>query len=297
MDYGKLLSRAWDIIWKYKFLIILGLLVALSGGLGSGTSSGTNIRFEGDVQGPGFIPPQPETFPDPGRLAEPAIPFWLGLLLVGLALIVATVLWVISILARGGLIAGAAAADRGERTSFSQAWSVGWRRGWTLLGIGLIPAIPGLIILLLAGVGFLAYTTTATTNVGVPAMGPISFILVALACIALPLALVLELLRTFANRACMLEGLGVLDAYRRGIQVLFDNLGSALVLFLFQVAVTIVMFILLIVPGAILALCCLFWPVLLLIQGAITAYFSTMWTLAWRRWTDVVPAAGEPLAV
>jgi hypothetical protein len=79
------------------------------------------------------------------------------------------------------------------------------------------------------------------------------------------------------------------DAYRRGIGVLTDNLGSALVLFLIQVAVTVVMFILLIVPGAILALCCLFWPLLALLQGAVTAYFSTMWTLAWRRWT----AAGE----
>lgn len=49
-----------------------------------------------------------------------------------------------------------------------------------------------------------------------------------LACIALPLALVLELLRALANRACMLEGLGVLDAYRRGIEILVENLGVAL---------------------------------------------------------------------
>ena len=59
---------------------------------------------------------------------------------------------------------------------------------------------------------------------------------------------------------------------------------------------TVVMIILLIVPGAILALCCLFWPVLLLFQGAVTAYFSTMWTLAWQEWTSTAPVAGEPLA-
>lgn len=50
------------------------------------------------------------------------------------------------------------------------------------------------------------------------------------------------------------------------------------------------------VPRALLALCCLFWPILALIQGAIAAYFSSMWTLAWRRWTGEAPAAGEPVA-
>ncbi len=29
MDYGRLLRRAWDIIWAHKFLILLGVLVAL----------------------------------------------------------------------------------------------------------------------------------------------------------------------------------------------------------------------------------------------------------------------------
>jgi hypothetical protein len=30
---------------------------------------------------------------------------------------------------------------------------------------------------------------------------------------------------------------------------------------------------------------CLLWPLMLLVEGAITAYFSTVWTLAWREWT------------
>jgi hypothetical protein len=284
MDYGRLLSRAWDIIWKYKFLIILGILVGLSSGLGSGASSGTNFRFGADAPRFDFGPTPPESGA-PGMWGDVAIPLWLSAIFVGLGLVVALVLWVVSTLARGGLIAGANAADRGESTSFSQAWSAGWRRGWTLLGIGILPAIPGLLLLLVAGVGFAAYVTNASTQMGVPAMGNVAMVFGALACLAIPLMLVIEILRTFANRACMLEGVGVWDSYRRGIQVLVDNLGSALVLFLIQIAVSIAMFILLIVPGAILALCCLFWPVLLLVQGAIAAYFSTMWTLAWRQWT------------
>lgn len=208
----------------------------------------------------------------------------------------AFVLWVISTLARGGLIAGAAAADRGQISSFSQAWNAGWKRGWTLLGIGIVPAIPGFVLLFLGGLGFWAYVSNASTRLGIPAVRNVALILVMLACLLIPVILVLEILRVFANRACMLEGLGVLDSYRRGVEILVDNLGSALVLFLFQIAVTVVMTILLIVPGAVLALCCLFWPVLLLFQGAVTAYFSTMWTLAWQEWTSMAPVAGGPLA-
>ncbi|MGD2207682.1 MAG: hypothetical protein PVH17_12985, partial [Anaerolineae bacterium] len=248
-------------------------------GLGSSTSSGTNLRIKVDPQDIGF------GSLSPGAFSDPAIPLWLVVILFGLGLIVAFALWVVSTLARGGLIAGAAAADTGQSTSFSQAWRAGWDRRWTLLGIAIVPAILGLVLLLLGGLGFLAYMTSVSPKTGIPVMGNVTLILAMLACLAVPAALVLELLRAFANRACVLEGLGILDSFRRGIEVLLNNLGSALFLFLIQVAAIVVMFILLIVPGAILALCCLFWPILVLFQGAVTAFFSTMWTLAWREWT------------
>ena len=41
MDYGQLLSRAWNIIWEHKFLILLGVLVAL----GSAGGGGSNANF------------------------------------------------------------------------------------------------------------------------------------------------------------------------------------------------------------------------------------------------------------
>ncbi|RIK36158.1 MAG: hypothetical protein DCC55_28145, partial [Chloroflexi bacterium] len=42
-------------------------------------------------------------------------------------------------------------------------------------------------------------------------------------------------------------------------------------------------------PGLVAVICCVLWPVLLIINGAITAYFSTVWTLAWRVWTSAGP--------
>jgi hypothetical protein len=50
----------------------------------------------------------------------------------------------------------------------------------------------------------------------------------------------------------------------------------------------------LLLPGLILVLCCVLWPLLLLIQGTKVAYFSTMWTLAWREWTGLGHAGEMP---
>lgn len=287
MDYGDILGRTWNIIWANKFLILLGLLVALSSGIGSGSSSGFNYSFDRDAD-------QPQ-FGEPGGFDQPQVPIWLIIFLGLIVLAIALVVWAISTIARGGLIAGAAAADAGLTSSLGQAWGAGWRRGWTLLGIGVVPALPGLVLLLLALLGIGGYAVTTGQLFGMP-RATVAAVLGAVACLAVPFAIVLDLLRTFANRACMLEDLGVVDSYRRGLGVLGDNLGSALVLFLIQIALTIIMAILLFLPGALLALCCLFWPILLLFQGAVTAYFSTMWTLAWRRWTGKAPVAEEPAA-
>jgi hypothetical protein len=212
---------------------------------------------------------------------------------LALALTVGLALWVVSTIARGGLIAGASTIDAGAASSFSQAWSAGWRRGWTLLGIGILPAIPGVILLVMglgtAGMlaGVYGYGLTGEGIAPLLLSGP-AVILAALACILLPLALLLSLLQTLANRACILEDLGVFASYRRGIAVLLENIGPALVLFLIQIAIGIAVGIAMFIPGILILLCCVLWPLLLLINGAKTAYFSTLWTLAWRQWTGQV---------
>ena len=283
MDYGKLLSRAWNIIWEHKFLILLGVLVAL-GGAGGGGNVNLNLSLpQGDVRGFDFRLPHPEELGLPTGVLIGAV-----IILIGIALVIGIVLWAVSTIARGGLIAGVNAIESGAPTDFGQAWRAGWQKGWRLLGIGVLPAIPGFIIGLgvLATIGglylFKAEMGPRLTNIGLVAP------LAALACILVPIAVVLSALRTFANRACMLEDRGVFASYRRGVEVLVENLGPALVLFLLQVAISIGLGIVLFLPGVITALCCLLWPVLLLVQGVIASYFSTLWTLAWREWTGVI---------
>jgi hypothetical protein len=147
------------------------------------------------------------------------------------------------------------------------------------------------LILLVVGLGtagiFASLSSLGVERMAVPARAGLGVTIGIVACITIPVALVLNLLRTFANRACMLEGRGVWASYSRGWNVLVDNIGSALILFLIQIVIGIGLAILLFLPSLILLLCCILWPVFLFIQGAIAAYFSTVWTLAWREWTGL----------
>ncbi len=294
MDYGTLLSRAWNAIWEHKFLILLGVLVALGGGgAGGGGSAGGNFTFN---QPSGEAPrmPQLPRIPELPRMPDmrtigPAVAMGVIVLVIGVIL-VGLALWVVSTVARGGLIAGVSAVDDGRPSSFSQAWNAGWHKGWRLLGIGILPVIPGFLLTLIAlvfGLGVAGVSYYAGEDmIGVPFAG-LSVIVTGLVCILVPVMLILMLLRTFANRACMLEDLGVFGSYRRGLQVLLDNVGPALILFLIRIPIGIGIAVVGLLPGLLFALCCLLWPLLILVQGAISAYFSTMWTLAWRSWTGL----------
>ena len=166
-----------------------------------------------------------------------------------------------------------------------------------MVGIGLVPAIPVVLLSLSAlfaaglfsGRRFVIQEgevfNTPNLFIGLP--------ILTVTCLLVLLALALSLLRTFANRACMLENKGVIDSYRRGLEVLGGNFGTALVLFLIQIAISITIGLILLVPGLIVALCCLLWPLLLLVQGTFAAYYSTLWTLAWNQWTGVPDGFNE----
>ncbi len=281
MDYGKIFGRAWDIIWEHKFLILLGVMVALSGG-GRGSGSQAQYAFNNnDVQW-GDLPSF--DFGTPFQnLDLPLIGVGVIALLVGLLLLLGLGFWAAGTISRGGLISAVYAIDSGQATSFTEAIEAGWVKGWRLIGIGLVPAIPMLVLVIISVGMFVGYGGIETLAEGNYLVGP-GLPIIFLACLLVPTALILGLLRNFANRACMLEDLGVIGSYRRGFEVLGDNLGPALLLFLIQVALSIGIWVMMLIPGILIALCCLLWPLLILIEGAFSAYYSTLWTLAWREW-------------
>jgi hypothetical protein len=288
MDYGKLFTKAWDIIWKNKFLILLGVLIVL-GGSGSGNGSqgqylftDDNFRWE-DIPQFEFNQPFQDWQPPLFAIGGVAI-IVVVLVLIGLAF------WVVGQIARGGLIFGVNEIEKGNQANFSNAFQAGWNKGWRLIGIGLIPAIPGLFLLVAGGATFFAFGGFAALTQGnYNLIAPGVFVpLFVLACVLIPISIILTLLRTFANRACMLEDQGVFNAYKRGFEVLGDNLGPAVLLYIIQIAVSLVFGMMMILPGILIALCCFLWPLFILIEAAFITYYSTLWTLAWNEWVGTV---------
>ena len=296
MDYGKLFSRAWDIIWKNKFLILLGVLIALSGG-GSNGGNPSQFTFRGDEADwqnfPGFDFEYGNPFQN---LDIPLIAIGGIAVLVLVLLVIGLVFWALGTISRGGLIGAVNDIEQGNPSNFSDAFQAGWQKGWRLIGIGLIPAIPGVVLLVLAVISVVMFGGIEILSQGVmqSIMGISAFLpLIVLSCILVPVMLILSLLSVFANRACMLEDLDVIGSYRRGFEVLGDNLGPAALLFLLQIAISFGLGIMMLVPGIFIALCCLLWPVFLLIEGGFAAYYSTLWTLAWNEWTGMDPVGIE----
>ena len=283
MDYSNILNRSVNIVWQNKFLILLGILASLAGG---SSSSGGDVSVE---NGNGQV------FPELGGEFA-ALALGLIIALVGMALIIGIVLWAVSTIARGGLSAGVETIEDGESSSFGQSWKAGWDKAWTLLDIGILPGIPGLFLFVgglaaLGGYGGLVtFFSEEVAQIGGAGLG---ITIAALACIIVPIVLILSILRNFAERACMLENLGVIDSYRRGTSMLRANLGEAILLFLLQIVIFIVLRVLAFLPGLVAALCCLLWPLLLVVQGAMSAFVSSLWTLAWRTWTGEPPRLEE----
>lgn len=293
MDYARLLRRPFDIVLQNPYLLLLGLLIALAGGTGGG-GGGTNYQTSTqDIErafGSGFAD-QVDAW------AGVAIAAIVGLICV--ALVVYLLIWAASQVAVGGLVSAVDSIEDNRPSSLGLAWRAGWSRKWTLIGIGLVLLIPILLLAMLFAGGILVFV--GGTLGGEPAslgnlfVGTSLAVLIALACLFVPIMLILGLLSEFAYRACMLEGTGVVDSYKRGWHVLFANLGPATILILIRIGIGIV----LLIPTFIGSLCCLLWPLLLALGAAVTTYFSAVWTLAWREWTgrskpDATSPAIEP---
>jgi hypothetical protein len=278
MEYGKIISRSVKIVWQNKFLIILGFLAAIGSGMSTGSfSNDSSSDFSSN-------PGQFSEFGD--EIAAFALALVFGLICV--ALLVGIVLWVISTIARGGLIAGVDNIESGEKSGFRLAWGAGWHKAGTLLGISLLPAIPALLLFVMGllamgayGGIFAMFGEEFAESAGLAGLG---IGMAVLACILIPIMLVLSILRNFAERAAMLENHGVIDAYRRGTSVLMANLGEAFILILLQIGIFIVLGLLLLGPGLIAVICCCLWPLILLFQGFVEAAVSSLWTLAYRSW-------------
>lgn len=300
MEFGEVLSRAWQIVWKHKVLWIFGILA----GCASGGGSNSNYRMDSSD-----LPPGIERFLN-------NIESW-QVLLIALAIFVVVVLIAVIVallaaLGRAGLIRGTLRADNGaEHLSFGELWAESrpylFRLFLLNLAIGLTFGVVGIVIII-AMIGIAAITTF---RLGLPSLIP-------LLCLLMPLMWFLDIVVEQANVALVVEDLGLVQSVQRGWQTVQAQLANMLILGLIVgiggfvamlfinlplvIALVPVVFSLMLgegepqawVIGLSIVCAVAYLPVLLVLSGLVQTYIGSVWTLAYVRTNRIRLNGGMP---
>jgi hypothetical protein len=270
IDFGKILKRAWHILWNYRTLWILGFLLALFGGMYSGSSAGSgnngirynyNYNFDGTNQGPNIPanwPPyihqdvqqlyqwvQHNIVPLVEQPAQHIGTFVLiGLGFFFLALIISVIVAFIRYPAFTSILRMVDGYEAtGEKVGFRAGWKLGWnKRAFRVWWVDfLIQGIPGLIIavLILGSVANLIFQAFRNNTVAI-VVGAILLGLAVLLTLVIALGVVfLRLLGQFFWRKVALEDKGTKAAFSEGWAMFKQNWKSALLMWLIMVGIKI----------------------------------------------------------
>lgn len=315
-NFGEVLTRAWQIIWKYKVLWVFGILASC----GQGGGGGNNTRWqESGNNGFGGGPDLPPQMMEWAQWIEQNVTTF-----IAITLAIICVIWIVvmflSTIGKIGLIRGTAQAEAGAETLvFGQLFSESMPYFWRMFLLSLILALPvfligaGIAIMVLMGV--LAASTGGDAGV-FTALGTIP-LAIACACLLVPIMLVLSLIFRQAERALVLEELEVIPALSRGWEVFKSNLGPIILMAIILGVLSFVLGLVIVIPvfaivfpsmfafmmgggenmtPLILAgICfCLYIPVAWLLQGILTSYTESAWTLTFMRLTGNTPSDSLP---
>jgi len=298
MNFGEILTRAWQIIWKYKVLWIFGILA------GFGSSGSSNVQYSFSRR---------DNVPFSGmrfdQLTE-RFPAWQIALFVGIVILVILLFTILviflSTIGKIGLIKGTYQVEQGEeKLIFGELFSNSGRFFWRVF---LLNLIVGLVVFVLVIMIILAYAFAAIATLGILGICLLPFI-----CLLVPLGWLLNLVIQQAIVAIVVEDLGIGAGFQRGWEVFTKNIGTYLVMGL-------ILFLISLVAGAILGLpalfilgpiavgvlsgtqviinsalifglvcCVLYLPVLLLGNGILTGFTNSVWTLTFLRLTGRTP--------
>jgi len=233
MDYGGLVKRALDIMWKFKYLWIFGFFLEFGTG-GGGWIGNLPERIKmrvGDFIGGGFLE---------GALLGVIV------LLVLAGLVVFVAFLIMYIISQGGLIHCVSRIEAGENSTLRDGWNAGVANFWRILGISIM------ILIFILGTALVTLAPFILLLFAFKALGLISAI------ILFPLFLVfflaLLLIDLYATRTCIIEGKGVFDSLTGGWEMLKNNLIESLVVGLIGIGSTMVYVLGFVIAGLFLAL-------------------------------------------
>lgn len=316
-NFGEVLTRAWQIIWKHKILWVFGILASCGR---SGGNFNSNFNSGGGNGGGG----QPTQIP-------PQMMRWLQTIEQNLTTIiivvtaVVCVIWIVTIflgaIGKIGLIRGTAQAEGGaESLVFGELFSGSVPYFWRMFGLSLILSIPAFIVAIVVAVVLVGgLMASGGSDAGVVAVASSVPLLLGCVCLLVPVMFVLGMIFRQAENAIVLEEMGVLPSITRGWEVFKANLGPIILMaiilgvigFVAGIVIAIPFFLIVfpmmitfmvgqgqnMTPLYLMGAClCVFIPVAWLLQGIIIAYTESAWTLTYMRLTkpqDAAPAVVE----
>jgi hypothetical protein len=253
MDHGKVLKRAWEILWQYRMLWVFGVIVALA----AAGSAGPELTLGGGDGGEG--PPfGPEGWTRSWELTEvvpQAAEVWAAVagtilaIVVGLACL-AVIITVVRIIflyvAETSLIRMVDDYEgTGQRVGFRQGLRLGWSRtALRLFVIDLLSKLPGMVILFLLfllGLGLFALAAVLRYAVVLQGIGIVAGIGVAFlgALLMIAIALAVSLVRPLIFRLCAVEEVGVIDSLKQGFAFIRRHITDVVLTWLIMIGLQI----------------------------------------------------------
>lgn len=309
MSYGAILSRAAQITWRHKVLWLFGLLASL------GNRFQSNVDYD-------YLPPELQHWLGDFMTSPWVIPVLLFFLLLALAMVV------LAALGRAALVDQVNWIEEGGTGTLAGGWQAARRYGWRVFWIGFLLGLPSLLLIMAGLMPLLLLTLPLVVDAlrGVPVTPPTEDLLLGITfgcflpacCLAVVLAVVLDLLRTLAERVCILEDYGIWESITGGWRLMRAQVGQVAVLWLILVlaglllviAIIVVVVVVLVFPAilldslvseiapaiavvAFLALGFLGWLLTVAIGAVFEPFFSCCWTLAYRQWRGGIQGAAE----
>jgi hypothetical protein len=311
-DFGEVLTKAWQIIWKHKVLWLFGILAGCG-------SNGGNVNYQ---MGQGDFSQSPDIPPQALRWFHTIQDHITAIIIVTLTLV--CIIWVIVIflhtVGRIGLIRGAAQADGGaEKLVLGELFSGSMPYFWRMFGLSLIIIIPSMIfflgfMVLIGGILFSSFTENDGSLISFLAILPL---FLGCLCLLAPVMFVVGMIFRQAENAIVLENQSVLPAISRGWDVFKSNLGPIIIMALILLVLGLVVGFIIAIPiflvvfpasfaflltggrfealNVLMGLCmCLFVPIMVILRGIITSYSQSAWTLTYLRITQKLNSPIEP---
>lgn len=302
-NFGEVLTRAWQIVWKHKVLWIFGILAGCGRG-GGGGSGGGQVRGSGD-----------QPFPQLEQLFQQISQWiennpWIVAVFILLVIVLVLVGIFLGTIGRISLIRGTYQADGGmERLNFGELFSESMPYFWRVFGLSLLIFLIALFVFIPLALGG-ALFGAVTAGIGAICLLP-------LICLLIPLLWAFSVVIEQANVAIVLEDLSIGDGFRKGWEVVRANVGPILLLTLiifigsgvvgFLIAIPLIAAVAPLIFGAasnttgpiwITVICCaLYFPILLVLSGILNAYVQSVWALTYMRLTAKPPQDSPPVVL